>query len=317
MSLLPGDVGRKSFAVHVFGGLPGLLHIGQILRIFANLLEEHPQSVELGGLDALGRGKTAADVGHHVDARFAQRRDVGQEAIALFGGDIEHPELVDGTHHIVDVSENHVDFPAEQRRVLVCGTLVEYAGQLGVGILFAVVEEHQVVARQRADEADADLAGVFTSCGDDFAGRLVGAVLADGDALGIVDDLANVLEAVRGELGVLRQRLEDDVGDVQAADGVAVRAGLGYFRKPDDASRTGLVHEHPRLRRILIPVLLHNPSLYVARTARSEGDDHVNRFLGIGRRCGHSQQPQQTQRRTQTGQQFHRGSPYLSVIQHS
>ena len=52
-------------------------------------------------------------------------------------------------------------------------------------------------------------------------------------------------------------------------------------------------------------------------SARSEGDDHVNRFLGIGRRCGHSQQPQQTQRRTQTGQQFHRGSPYLSVIQHS
>ena len=82
---------------------------------------------------------------------------------------------------------------------------------------------------------------------------------------------------------------------VQAADGVAVLAGIGYFGEADDAARTGLVHKHPGLGRILVPVFLHDAGLHITGTTGREGNDHVDGLVGIGkgiaaRRDAHQEQ---------------------------
>ena len=167
---------------------------------------------------------------------------------------------------------------------------------------------------QRPDKADAELAGVLPRVVDDFLRRLEGAVLAHGDALGIVDHLTDVLEAVGGILGVLGQRLHDEVRDVQAADGVAVGPGLGDFGKADDPARAGLVDEDPGLRSVFVPVFLHDPGLHVARTARGEGDDHIDRLFGVGGCGGGRQRGGETEDRKKARQQFHGGSPWMRWI---
>ena len=90
---------------------------------------------------------------------------------------------------------------------------------------------------------EVDLAGVGLGGFHEALDVLDAGVAVDGEAQPHDGDLRHGAEVLQGVAGVLDLRGGGEGGDGRKAEGVTVRAGLGYFRKPDDASRTGLVHD--------------------------------------------------------------------------
>ena len=87
-------------------------------------------------------------------------------------------------------------------------------------------------------------------------------VLHDGEDHEIVGFIGYVLH---------EDRLQDDVGDAESADGVSIRLRGREFGPAESAARSGLVIDHEGLVEILFQVRLHGPGGNIHFPAGVEG----------------------------------------------
>src|SRR5690606_3671879 len=109
------------------------------------------------------------------------------------------------------------------------------------------------------------------------------AAAVDGEAVRVVDQVADQVEVGPAVLGLALDGYGDQVGRVQKTDGVAVGLGARHFGKTDGASRAGPVQHHDlgAVAQVLFNERSQGARDQVGAAARAIRHHHVDRVLGV------------------------------------